>query len=86
MIAPVGLHTVNSERGVERQGQTKKLVKRSELNTGAALEKTAKAERNKKCSDKSANRERGPLRVEQNGEHQLIAANHTPPTALRQAL
>jgi hypothetical protein len=62
------------------------LIKHSELNAGAAFEKTTEAQRDKKSADKGANGERGPLRVEQNGEHQLIAANHTLPIARRQAL
>src|SRR4030095_10664802 len=68
----------------ERERKAKKLIENTELDAGAAFQKPAKAQRDKKCSDESAYGERGPLCVEQDGEHQLIARHITPPTPPRQ--
>src|ERR1043166_1122080 len=84
MVRPIRLDPVDPERGVKCEGKAKELIKNPKLNPGAALQESPKHQGEEECSNESANGERCSLRVEQNGEHQLIVAEHTAAMPKRQ--
>src|SRR5438445_13483755 len=68
MNAPRCLHAINSERHIKRQREAKELIKKAELNIGAALEKASDAQRDHEGADKRDNRECGSLGIEREGK------------------